>query len=425
MPSTRPRFAARTPANPTDVRVTRNRIESLIRPFSTPLSAWGVHLALVLLTAAITVQQTPERDNFRPEASGFADYVVSPLSTWDSDWYVRIANQGYGHREATAAFWPLYPTLLSAGHHVTGLSAGTIGVIISNTLFLAALICLFRYVGMVYGQPVARRAIWIAALSPFAFFFSAAYTESLFLLLSVGAITLALANRWTPAALLVVLASLTRSSGVLLLLPLAIVLIRQRGRNPANWWTTGIQLIAAGLAPIAFAVHLDRIRGDPLLMVRVQERWGRTSAMPWETLADAVHRMHGIYATGRHGCNPGFSSAAFRTCQASLQLNAQDISDDLSFVFTVGCLLIVPIAFLRLRLWDSSYYAAGLVLPLLAPTPLDPLASMGRYALVLFPVYVVLAMLLSRRAMFLIALLLSALAMMGALALFAQGYFIA
>lgn len=401
-----------------------DRLLTLARDIHVPIRAWLLHILLVFATVAITVHRTPDRDAFRPDGSGLWRYVISPLATWDGDWYVRAAREGYGEREATAAFWPFYPTLMDLGHRLTGLSHGTVGVVVSNLLFLGALIVLLDYVRMVYGLEIASRSVWIAALSPMAFFFSAAYTESLFLLLTVGAMALAFSGRWTEAALLVVPAVLTRNSGILILAPMLLLLVRQYGWNPRGWWSKGIQLAAAAMTAIAFTVHLDRVQGDPLLMVHAQAEWGRTQAWPWQTLADAVHRMHRIYATGRHDCEPAFDVASLRACQTALQLGARDISDDLSFVFTIGCLLVLPFAIWRLRIWDSCYLALGIVLPLFGPTPLNPLASMGRYLLVLFPLYVVLAMVLRRRLLLVTTLTLSALVMVWLLALFSQGYFV-
>ena len=375
--------------------------------------------------AATTVALTGGRENNREGASALWRYVVSPLSTWDGGWYVRIARHGYDQQEASAAFWPLFPFLLSVGHSVTGWSYEMVGVVLSNIFFLWALIVLFSLIGRTYGDWVARRAVWLAALSPLAFFFSAVYTESLFLLLTVGALSLADSSRWTGATLIAALATLTRNSGVLILLPLAMTLFQQRDWKSISFWTRGGQIAAAGLTPALFAAHLDRIWGDPLLSVRVQEQWGRTRDLPWNTVADAVHRMHRIYATGRHSCDVRPNGEAFHSCRAAFQLTEMSISDDLSFLFVMGSLLVLPYAFWSLMPRDSIYLAAGIILPLLGPTTYDPLASMARYVLVLFPLYIVVALLLRWRPLFVAVLGVSAASMAGLLAMFAQRYFVA
>src|ERR671916_793119 len=41
-----------------------------------------------------------------------ADPLLAPLARWDSVWYLRIADSGYGDSSARAAFFPLYPLLV-------------------------------------------------------------------------------------------------------------------------------------------------------------------------------------------------------------------------------------------------------------------------------------------------------------------------
>ncbi len=296
---------------------------------------------------------------------------------------------------------------------------------LANVFFLGALICLFTLVSNSHGRAIASRAVWLAALSPLAFYFSTAYTESLFLMLTLSALLLAQNQKWTAAAMTVVLVTLTRNSGILILLPLVLILIDQRGWNPKFWWTRGVQLFAAGLAPIVFAVHLHRVWGDPLLTVRVQERWGRTQSLPWETVTEAIHRMHRIYATGRHSCEVRLSEQSFHSCRAAFQLQGDSISNDLSFVVLFGALAALAFAMFRLRVWDSSYLLVGLLLPLFGPSSNDPLLSLARYALVLYPLYIVVAMVVARRSVFIAVIVCSTLAMIGFLAMFAQGYFVA
>ena len=66
---------------------------------------------------------------------------------------------------------------------------------------------------------VARLAVLVTALAPMAFFFSAVYSESLYLALSVGVFWCARQGRWAWAGVLGALASATRSAGVVLVVP--------------------------------------------------------------------------------------------------------------------------------------------------------------------------------------------------------------
>ena len=65
----------------------------------------------------------------------------------------------------------------------------------------------------------ARLAVMLTALAPMAFFFSAVYSESLYLALSVGLFLCARRGRWTWVGVLGALAGATRSTGLVLPLP--------------------------------------------------------------------------------------------------------------------------------------------------------------------------------------------------------------
>ncbi len=176
---------------------------------ATPALAFIANLVLVHVAAALAVWRSPDRDPLRPAMSGAGRYLVAPLTLWDGGWYERIARSGYAGRPETAAFWPLYPWIVGTASRVTGLSIAVTGIAVSQLSFAAALFVLHQYVAAAYGAEAARRVIWLVALCPVSFFFSAMYTESLFLLLSVAAVALARNSQWTGAALALFLAALT------------------------------------------------------------------------------------------------------------------------------------------------------------------------------------------------------------------------
>src|SRR5438067_9305373 len=117
---------------------------------------------------------------------GVADWLVAPAARWDAVWYLAIANDGY--REAgRSAFFPLYPLLLAVLRPLTG-SAVVAGIAISLAALLVALTILHRLATLELGAEAAGPAVVLVAVFPAAYCFSAVYSESLFLALSVGAI---------------------------------------------------------------------------------------------------------------------------------------------------------------------------------------------------------------------------------------------
>jgi hypothetical protein len=402
-----------------------NPLTASISRISPSIQAGLVHIVLVLVTVALTVWRSPERDILRPSLSGPSRYLIGPLSIWDGGWYAEIARNGYGERQMSTAFWPLYPFLTGIVSWTTGWSVAVTGVLLSNLAFVVALIVLYRLVSQSYGSPIATRTVWLVALCPVAFFFSALYSESMFLLLTLSAIYLARNNRWTLAALALFLATLTRSTGALVIVPMLAALVGQMGWSLRRTWKSGVQLAAALAGPLVFAAHLNRLWGDPLLMVHIQSHWQRTFSLPWMTLWSGFRRTELIYITGRHACIDGVRQQTWPPCRDALGLNIDSLSDDLavaSVLVTIGMLLY---AARKLIAGDLLYASAVFVVPLLSTTADSPLLSTPRYVLVAYPLFIALAMLLKRRWLYLVTLGASAGGLCWLLSVFARAYFVA
>ncbi|MEA2457299.1 MAG: hypothetical protein QOC95_271, partial [Thermoleophilaceae bacterium] len=161
---------------------------------------------------------------------GVFGFFLSPLAHWDALWYLQIAQHGYMPTTlattpgSTVAFFPAYPSVV---HVVAGFGGAAVTLVaatlVSLAAFFAALVVFQRLVTLELGQRFARPALLLLAFFPVSFFFSAPYTESLFLLLSVGAFYAARTGRWAAAGVLAAVASGTRNSGVLLILPLLVL----------------------------------------------------------------------------------------------------------------------------------------------------------------------------------------------------------
>jgi hypothetical protein len=392
-----------------------------LRRANVAVLAWVVHVVLIHLAAALTVALSPGRDSLRPDLGGPARYLIAPLSIWDGGWYLRIAEHGYASTRSPAAFFPLYPALIDLVSSVTTLSPATVGVLVSDLMFLGGLLALGQLAADSYGPSVATVVVWLMALHPFAFVYSAVYTESTFLLVSVGAILLARRGRWTSAALATLLATLTRSAGLLVLLPVGLALLQQVRRRERGLVRPAMQLAAAAMGPVVFAVHLRRVWGDALLMIHAQTRWGRESAAPWDSLWHGFRRLELIYITGRHQCR----SADWPTCRDALRINIDALSDDFAVAAVVVALALIPVVIRRLHPGDAAYGVGMFILPLLSGIPDDPLVSLPRYLLTTYPFTIALAILLQDRPRLTVVLAAFTVALCWLVSLFARAYFVA
>ena len=392
---------------------TRSRTAARQEALGYPLLVFAVHWLIVQAAAIIALLigvpngHSAPYGQLPPPLDGLAHFIVEPLRQWDGLWYTLIATEGYGGTTETAraAFWPLFPWLMDLGNQLTGWPVEVIGYLVSNLAFAVALVLLYRLVSIDFDRPVARRALWALALFPTALFFTAVYTESLFLMLVVGALLAARQGQWLVAGIVGALAALTRSYGVLLGLPFLVLLYQQYRLDLRRWFPAVIFAALPLLGPAIFGWHLDQVQGNWRAFIDVQTQWNRYSAMPWETLRCAVETCQrlngGAILDGADWrwvdtllANPGLDTLrdpAFRLAVAD--------SDTLELV-TTGLFLILAVIGLRvLPLYQSAYLIPGLLIPLFQPSEVHALMSMPRFGLTLFPLFVVLGVLLRPRGL--------------------------
>ena len=374
-----------------------------------PLTVFLLSRAYIFLLGAIAMQidktlpPVAALGYYMPQMPGLAHYLLQPWRNWDGHWFALIAQMGYFERPTTA-FFPLYPILLAGLSWFLDGRIELAGVLISNAALLGALFLLYQLVQLDFPRAVARRALLYLAIFPTAYYLGAVYSESLFLLVSVGALYAARRDQWWIAGALGFLAALTRSQVILLLLPLLILFVRQQGWRPTGWRANPISmaLVPAGL--MVYMAYLRRLYNDPLVMLSAQKGWDRYSANPLETLRAGVESVNGCAVrdwpnAGVDFCwaqriiqNPGVGTV--RDFDWRWALSESNVIELVATLFLVA---LAVVAARRLPLAYSAYLAAGIILPLWSPSAVHPLMSMHRFALTLFPVFIVLALLGARR----------------------------
>ncbi|HEV3378283.1 MAG TPA: mannosyltransferase family protein [Thermoleophilaceae bacterium] len=325
-----------------------------------------------------------------------AEPLLSPLARWDAVWYLRIAESGYAGSDARAAFFPLYPLLVRAVAAPFGASPGALlmaGYVVALLAFLGALVLLHRLVSLELGRPLAQPTLLLLAVFPAAVFFGAPYSESLFLLLAVGAFYAARTDRWAWAGVAAAGAAATRSAGVLLLVPLAMLWWSGRdGAAGATAWPGGRRardaawLLLAPLGVAGYVAFLGLAEGDPWRFLDVQDAWSRELTVPllgaWDGLGAAIDGARQLLSGQREVVY--FEQAAgdpYRIAAINLMLFGSLV---FALVACVGCLRRLPKAY-------GAWVAVSLVLPLTFPVKPQPLMSLPRFLAVLFPIFMWLA----------------------------------
>jgi hypothetical protein len=248
----------------------------------------------------------------------------------------------------------------------------------------------------------ARLTVMLIAFCPIAFFFSAVYSESLFLALSLGAIFQARMGRWATAGLLGALGAAERNSGVILVVPLALLFLygpradrppdlAPTARPAARWrrllprhriepQIAWILLVPVGL--LAYLGYLALSMGNGLAPLHAQTLWFHHFAGPFGGVWDgAVAAWDGLRQLIHGSAVPVYFTAAggdpFTVAGINLLLFGFLILGGFAII---GTLRRLPIAY-------GAYVLAALALPLSDPVTPQPLASLPRYEVVLFPLF--------------------------------------
>lgn len=313
------------------------------------------------------------------EAAKFAE----TFAAWDSGWYFDIAQRGYywsSSGQSSIAFFPLYPMLMRALAWPFGGGDRALwiaGSALSYSCLFLGLAVLHRLTARTFDgdRETARRTLLYIAVFPFAYFFTQVYTESLFLLTSVSAVAAAVASRWGWAGLFGALAALTRPNGILIAVPLGLLALAGRPR-PAELIRRAAALALVPLGFGAFCFFAFRLTGDPLGWLRAQAQWGYTVGnRPW------VELMRLLDGLERHGLYGYFFSDPLAPYYFLHGMVA------LAFV------ALTPSVFTRVGPALGAYVAVSLYLPLTG----NALEGIGRYAATLFPVFMLLGTITSRR----------------------------
>jgi hypothetical protein len=366
---------------------------------------WLTRCAVVLVAMFAALSFGPDQgglaernaDSFDEPAlthplGGLGDVALSPLARWDAVWYLRIADSGYGETAARVAFFPLYPLLVRAVGELGGGSPGgrlLAAYLISLAAFLGALVLLFRLTTLELGRRAAGPALLLLAVFPASLYFGAPYSESLFLLASVGAFYAARTGRWAWAGTAAGAATATRSAGILLVVPLVLL-----------WWAQGRERRARDLAWLAlapaclgaYALHLGLVQGDPLAFLDVQDAWYRELAGPlggvWDGLVAAFEGARQLLSGSRE---PVYFEAAggdpFRVAATNLMLLGFLV---FALVACVGVWRRLPPAY-------GAWVTTALLLPLSFPVGPQPLMSLPRFLSVLFPIFMWLGLVCEER----------------------------
>lgn len=296
--------------------------------------------------------------------------ILSIWSVYDVDWYTTIAEFGYLINPHTYVFFPLYPMLVRIFSHLQ-INFDLSAMLVSNIFLFLSLIFFYKLVRLDYSEELSWRTIIYLLLFPTAFYLGVGYTESLYLFLVLASFYFARQNKWILAGIMAGFLSATRLVGVIMFVVLIVEYLEQ-----IKWNLKKIKLniLAILLAPIGLITYMyllyNRLQ-DPLKFLSAYENsdWDRSplNLQVFKTIVDNIKEI----------------------------VNFSKILN-LDFTYYYAIIDTLPLLlFIGLGVWIlikvRKSYATFIFLSLLPPLLSGSLTSINRFLLVLFPAFIVLA----------------------------------
>jgi hypothetical protein len=313
------------------------------------------------------------------------DFLDLPMR-WDTGWYLSIVNDGYQWSpersqrvQQNITFFPAYPLLIRGLSVFFGRHQIWTGVFISLAAFFWASVYLLRLAREhLQDEDQAATTVLLLASYPFALFYSAAYTESLFLLALVASIYHFRHDQLWRAGAWGLLAGLTRPNGAFISVVLGLMVLES--------WLTAWRAASDGGAPVVWSQHLDRLAaastpgigmliystyilfltGDPFQWTREQVTWGR------------VYRGLDTIVTDRLDFVNQWGFYAYASTQS------------MDMLYLIAVAFMLGVAWPVYRRFGAPY-AVLILINVLVPMAAGGLLSMGRVTAVLFPAFLWMA----------------------------------
>ena len=314
-----------------------------------------------------------------PGVGGSGHLLLRTFERWDARWFVRIAEHGYATKQS-AAFLPVYPLLVRGVAFVVRNDVAA-GVLVSVAAAAASAALLLRIGRRYLPEEGAQTTVLLLALYPAAFVFTAAYSDSLFLLFVLAAFDFAERGRAVPAGVAAALAVDTRLLG-LALLPTLLLVLRSRGLLQS---AAVVVLPAAALG--LWLLYLHAHYGDALATSHAEHRyWQREPFDPhwiWHEFRNIPGSLSLVVRHLPRGAYPHSVATA-----------AADLYDFAFFAFGA---VFTWVAWRRLGAALGLYSALTLAIVALTPTTWRPFISAPRFLLADFPIFLALAAVLAPR----------------------------
>lgn len=222
-----------------------------------------------------------------PEHPGFFEFA----NIWDAGWYRRIIEGGYptelpmGDRgnvtENAWAFMPVFPLLVRGLAFVTTLPVDVVMVLVSMLAGLGTVFAYHRLLRRFVGERIAMFAVVLLVLGPISPLFQVGYAEALHFWLLMILLNQLVERRWMEMLPVVVIASLTRPTGLAWAFALLLVILWRYRRAhegkeefaPREQRHAWIAAVASGFAGLLWLAICAIATGRPTGYLDTEMAW--------------------------------------------------------------------------------------------------------------------------------------------------------
>lgn len=338
---------------------------------------------------------------------GAGNYLENPwLWAWvnfDGEHYLAITREGY--RPLTYFFFPFYPLLSKFVAEFFGrtlTSYALSGLFTSHLSSLLAIIGFWKLLRIDYKESISRKAIFLLLLFPTSFYLVSYYTESTFLALVIWSFYFARRRNYLLAGVLGGISTATRVLGLALIPALAIE-AWGGGKKNLLQKILGVLLVPMGL--FIYMYFLKARTGDPLEFFNTISIFGEQRSSELILLPQVFYRY---FFKILPNLNYSFFPIVFTTV-------LEILTGAIFFALAI-------ISFVKIRLSYAVYF----LIAYLISTFSGSFSSFPRYGLIIFPAFILGAILIKSQAKILQGLVYLALLISLAIScmLFVRGYWI-
>lgn len=311
-----------------------------------------------------------------PLLTGWHGALLGMWQRWDTIHYQSIAQSGYSKSYLTA-FFPGYPLLAQGVSKLLQISDLAALLLVSNIFAWLSLILLHQITRSLYDQKTTNLALLFLVAFPSSFFLFAGYPQSMLLFLILFCYWEAKQGNWLCVALAALLAGLTHGTIAPLSLMLAWQAYQTLKQTPFSlrWAIALVPFLPLGGIALFLSWRLSQ--GFEQYSSFMRQTWFRVYHAPWNALI--------------------------------LGFNKLIITRDI--VLFINCLLCLLIIFsviwsIKKLPVDLNIYLIALMIFLFSTGSVyDPLKSLNRYTLVMFPVFIYLTVITQQNKLLRLGLL--------------------